>query len=298
MKCLVTGGAGFIGSNLVDKLIDLGHSVIVIDNSSNNVFWNNMADNYQLNVSDYELIEPLFDGVDYVFHLAAASRVQQSIDNPFFSIQNNIVGTASVLEASRKHNVKRVIYSSTSSAYGRNPLPNIETQISDCLNPYSVSKVAGETLCSMYYKLFGLESVILRYFNVYGHRQPESGDYPTLIGIFASQKRNGLPLSIVGTGDQRRDFINVADVIDANIRAAMSDIPDNLIGTVFNIGYSKNYSVNDIANMFNHDKIYVDQKPGEAFETLANIDKANMYLNWYPKIRIDEWISSYLSEEK
>ena len=294
MKFLVTGGAGFIGSNLVDKLIDLGHSVIVIDNklteSDNPIFWNDSADNYEIDVSDYDLIEPLFDGVDYVFHLASVSRVQQSIDDPLLAIKTNVLGTASVLEACRKHNVKRMVYSSTSSAYGYNAVPNIETQDSDCLNPYSTSKVAGEMICSMYHKLFNVETIILRYFNVYGNRQPLGGKYTPLIGLFQTQKELGVPLSVTGNGEQRRDFINVIDVVDANIKAAMIDIPKDIIGTVFNVGSSQNYSVNEVAKMFNHDVVFIGSKPGEAIENLASIDKAVKYLNWTPSISLEQWI--------
>ncbi len=151
MKSLVTGGAGFIGSNLVDKLIELGHDVIVIDNesaeSNEQFYWNDKAQNYKYDIRDYENTRPLYDGVDYVFHLAAESRIQPAIENPINAISLNSVGTCTILQCAREAEVKRVIYSSTSSGYGMNPYPNVETQPDDCLNPYSVSKVNGEKLC-------------------------------------------------------------------------------------------------------------------------------------------------------
>ena len=160
MKALVTGGAGFIGSNLVDELIELGHDVIVIDNESavsNEIFyWNPKAKNYKYDICNYELTKELYFGVDYVFHLAAQARIQKTIDEPIETVRINSLGTATVLECSRKANVKRLVYSSTSSAYGKNLIPNIESQTNDCLNPYSVSKVNGEELCKIYTNLYGL----------------------------------------------------------------------------------------------------------------------------------------------
>jgi UDP-glucose 4-epimerase len=174
MKSLVTGGAGFIGSNLVDKLIEQGHEVIVIDNesaeSNEKFYWNDKAKNYVLDIRDYKNTRPLYDGVDFVFHLAAESRIQPAIENPIEAVSLNSVGTCTVLQCSREARVKRVMYSSTSSGYGMNQSPNIETQPDDCLNPYSVSKVNGEKLCKMYTSLYGLPTISFRYFNVYGER--------------------------------------------------------------------------------------------------------------------------------
>ena len=221
MKSLVTGGAGFIGSHIVDKLIELGHEVVVIDNesaqSNEEFYWNNKAQNYKYDIRDYEKTRPLYDDVDYVFHLAAESRIQPAIENPINAVSLNCVGTCTVLQCSREADVKRVIYSSTSSGYGFNEPPNHENQPDDCLNPYSVSKVAGEKLCKMYTELFGLKTIIFRYFNVYGERSPIRGQYAPVIGIFLRQKRDGESLTIVGDGEQRRDFTHVSDVVQANI---------------------------------------------------------------------------------
>jgi UDP-glucose 4-epimerase len=172
MKSLVTGGAGFIGSHIVDKLLEMGHEVIVIDNesaeSNEEFYWNDNAQNYKYDVRDYKNTRPLYEGVNYVFHTAAESRIQPAILNPIEAVSVNCVGTVTVLQCSREAGVQKVIYSSTSSGYGYNDSPNNEDQRDDCLNPYSVSKVAGEKLCKIYTDLFGLKTVFFRYFNVYG----------------------------------------------------------------------------------------------------------------------------------
>jgi UDP-glucose 4-epimerase len=295
MRMLVTGGAGFIGSNLVDRLIDLGHSVTVIDNESSDAhdhpYWNEKADNYKRDICDYINTREIYDGVDYVFHLAAEARIQPSIENPIKATATNTLGTNVVLQCAREAKVKRVMYSSTSAAYGRNPLPNIESQPDDCLNPYSVSKVNGEKLCSMYTELFGLETVIFRYFNAYGNRQPVRGQYAPVMGIFGRQKSEGDLLTIVGDGEQKRDFVNVLDIVEANILAAFANINPNNLGTVFNIGSATNYSVNEVASMYNHRAINIPDRMGEMRETLADISKARSVLDWYPKIGLQEWLS-------
>ncbi len=294
---LVTGGAGFIGSNIVDKLILDGHSVTVIDNecskSNNKFYWNNQANNYQFDICNYENIRPLFNKVDYVLHLAAESRIQPAIINPLLAVKTNSLGTATILQCSREAGVKRLVYSSTSSAYGFNTFPNHENQIDDCLNPYSASKVSGEKLCTMYNNLFNLETVILRYFNVYGPRNPSKGQYAPVISIFKRQKDNNEPLTIVGTGEQRRDFTHVNDVVNANILASTMKIEKKFLGTVFNIGSGKNYSINEIATMFNHETINIPSRIGESEITLADNSKAKNILSWYPKFDI----KTYIKEE-
>jgi UDP-glucose 4-epimerase len=273
MKYLVTGGAGFIGSNIVDFLIKNNQEVIVIDNESSDAheqfYWNNKAKNYKYDICDYEKIFPLFFEVDVVFHLAAEARIQPCIINPQKAIETNIKGTFNVLESSRKNNVKRVIYSSTSSAYGlKNLTPSKEDMPKDCLNPYSVTKTCGEELCSMYTKLYGLETVIFRYFNVYGERQPLRGQYAPVIGIFLKQKRNKESLTVVGDGLQRRDFTNVEDIVKANYLA--SDLNNKeCVGQIINVGTSKNHSILEIAKMISENIIFIEYRIGEAKETLA-----------------------------
>lgn len=299
MRMLVTGGAGFIGSNLVDRLIDLGHSVTVIDNESSDAhdhpYWNIKADNYKRDVCDYPNTRELYEGIDYVFHLAAESRIQPTIENPVKATLVNTLGTNVVLQCAREAGVKRVMYSSTSAAYGKNPLPNIESQPDDCLNPYSVSKVNGEKICSMYTNLFGLETIIFRYFNAYGNRQPIRGQYAPVMGIFGRQKSEGEPLTIVGDGKQKRDFVNVLDIVEANIIAATAEIPKNILGTVFNIGSSTNYSINEIADMYDHPVIHIDPRLGEMEATLANTDKSKNILNWSANVSLEEWLKCRLT---
>ena len=237
-KCLVTGGCGFIGSNIVDRLISDGHEVIVLDNKSadNAKFFVNEKAQYACqDISNYQLTNTFYAGVDYVFHLAAESRIGPSIDNPLDTVQKNCLGTATVLQCARKWEVKKVMYSSTSSGYGNNPHPNVETQPDDCLNPYSVTKIAGEKLCKMYTDLFGMKTVTFRYFNVYGDRAPRTGQYSPVIGIFFRQRDAGEDLTIVGDGEQRRDFVHVSDVVSANLAAAFNDVDDEYYGQVYNV---------------------------------------------------------------
>jgi UDP-glucose 4-epimerase len=310
MKCLVTGGAGFIGSNLVDKLINDGHDVTVIDNESSDChdkfYWNDKANNYKYDICDYIMCSSVFEKhqPDIVFHIAAEARIQPSIINPLKTIEVNIIGTGTILELSRKYNVKRVIYSSTSSAYGRKNIPPLsEDMVNDCLTPYSVSKTSGEELCKIYSKLFNLETIILRYFNVYGERQPLKGQYAPVIGIFLRQKKAGESLTIVGDGLQRRDFTHIEDVVNANIKAAQFKAPEYIIdndikytkyewGQIYNIGTGKNYSILEIANMISYNQKFITERPGEARVTLANNSKIQKHFGWIPKISLEEWIKN------
>lgn len=298
MKVLVTGGAGFIGSNLVDKLLEKNYEVVVIDNEYSDAhdqfYWNDKAQNYKYDIRDYENTRPLYDGVDYVFHIAAEARIQPSIENPINAISINSVGTCTVLQCARESGVKKVMYSSTSAAYGMNQPPNVETQLDDCLNPYSVSKVNGEKLCKMYTDLFGLKTVVFRYFNVYGERQPIRGQYAPVIGIFLRQNSLREPLTIVGDGTQRRDFVYVGDVVNANILASSVDIDEELYGTVFNVGSGKNYSVNEIANVISNNTINIPSRIGEAKFSLCNNEKLIKFLGWESKMDVLSWIKTQL----
>ena len=301
MKSLVTGGAGFIGSNLVDQLIKIGHKVVVIDNEYSDVheqfYYNDKAEYHNYDIRD-EATRNLYDGVDYVFHLAAEARIQPAVLNPIEAVSINSVGTCTVLQFAREAKVKRVIYSSTSSGYGLNETPNVEAQPDDCLNPYSVSKVNGEKLCSMYTNLFGLKTIILRYFNVYGNRHPLKGQYAPVIGIFLRQLRDGEPLTIVGDGEQRRDFTNVLDVVEANVLAATKDLDDNAFGQVYNVGTGINHSINEIAEMISDNIEYIPPRLGEARVTLAHISRIKGTLGWEPKIKLEDWIESALPKDE
>jgi len=294
-KCLVTGGCGFIGSNIVDRLISDGHEVIVLDNKSSDsakFYVNDKAQYAKQDISNYQLTNTFYSGVDYVFHLAAESRIGPSIENPIETVQKNCLGTATVLQCARENGVKKVIYSSTSSGYGNNPYPNVETQPDNCLNPYSVTKIAGEKLCEMYTDLFGLKTVIFRYFNVYGDRAPRRGQYSPVIGIFLRQRDSGEELTIVGDGEQRRDFVHVSDVVSANITAAMSDISDEHYGQVYNVGSGKNYSVNEIASWISEKQIHLPERIGEVRVSLANVDKIKNVFGWEPQVNLEDWVRS------
>ena len=301
MKSLVTGGAGFIGSNLVDKLVKLGHKVVVIDNEYSDVheqfYYNEKAEYHNLDIRD-EATRNLYDDVDYVFHLAAEARIQPAVLNPIEAVSINSVGTCTVLQFAREAKVKRVIYSSTSSGYGLNEPPNVEAQPDDCLNPYSVSKVNGEKLCSMYTNLFGVKTIILRYFNVYGNRHPLKGQYAPVIGIFLRQLRDEEPLTIVGDGEQRRDFTNVLDVVDANILAATKQLDDDAFGQVYNVGTGINHSINEIASMISDNTEYIPPRLGEARITLAHNSRIKGTLGWEPKIKLEDWIESALPKDE
>ena len=301
MKYLVTGGAGFIGSNIVSTLLEGGHQVVVIDNESSDAHhtfhWQDQAENHKLDICDYEKILPLFDGVDTVFHCAAEARIQPAIINPLLAVKTNSYGTCSVLQAAREMGVRRVVYSSTSSAYGlENVPPNIETQREDCLNPYSVSKVSGEKLCKMYYDLFGLETIVFRYFNVYGQRQPLKGQYAPVVGLFLEQWKRGEPLTIVPDGEQRRDYTHVSDVVYANILA--STVGKNACGEVYNVGTGTNFSVNELAKMISDNTIMIEPRLGEAKVTLANNSKLRRVMRWEPSVKLEEWVKMEMEKMK
>src|SRR6056300_1760823 len=245
MKSIVTGGAGFIGSHIVDKLIELGHEVVVIDDQSatahEQFYFNDKATYHGISINNPN-VATLFQDVDYVFHLAAESRIQPALENPELAIETNVLGTCKILQYALEYGIKRVMYSSTSSAYGLNGImPLVETMKKDCLNPYSITKIAGEDFCKMYNNLYGLETVIFRYFNVYGERQPTNGQYAPVIGLFQKQFANKQTMTVVGDGQQTRDYIHVSDVANANISAMTA--PKEACGEIFNIGTALNCSV-------------------------------------------------------
>lgn len=295
MRSLVTGGCGFIGSHIVDELINLGHDVIVIDDlsaeSNNEFYYNDKALSYHISINDLELIRPLFKGVDNVFHLAAESRIQPTLERPMDACLTNFVGTCNVLQLSKEYGVKRFLYSSTSAGYGLvNPIPSVENFKRDCLNPYSVTKVAAEDLVRMYYTLWELPTVIFRYFNVYGERSPTKGQYAPVLGLFLKQKEEGQSLKIVGDGKQRRDFVHVKDVVQANIKAMQYEGNSSIFGEIFNVGSGKNHSILELAQLISRNFEFLAPREGEARDTLANISKIQEHLGYSPTINIEEWI--------
>lgn len=299
MRSLVTGGAGFIGSHIVDKLLALGHEVVVIDNESSKChhqfYYNNQATYHKLSITDFESTKDLYVGVDYVFHCAAEARIQNALTIPLGTVNTNVVGTATVLECAKAAGVKKIMYSSTSSSYGlKNTPPLEETMSEDCLNIYSLSKVAGENLCKLYAKMFGMKIVSFRYFNVYGPREPVKGPYALVVGKFLKQYLAGESLTIVPDGTQRRDFTHVDDVVNANILAMIVD--HNHYGEIFNVGTGVNHSVLELAAMISDNTTMIKPRVGEAYITLADNTKIKKVLGWEPTKNIKDYIKDELSK--
>lgn len=296
MKSIVTGGEGFIGSHVVDALVSLGHEVISIDDRSapeNDLFYRNDEAKYVTGDIRDKSLRNLYEKVDYVFHLAARSRIQPTLKSPEECFSVNVLGTQEVLEASRLAGVKKVIYSASSSFYGKTArVPFREDLLPGCTTPYSLSKWQGEQICSLYTNLYNLPTACLRYFNVYGPREPTRGQYAPVIGLFKRQAVSGSLITVIGDGSQRRDFTYVADVVEANIAAMNSEAS----GT-FNIGTGSNISVQEIAKIiakeFRSQITYLPERVGEARETLADTTKAKECLGWRAKKRIQDMILSY-----
>jgi UDP-glucose 4-epimerase len=299
-KAAVTGGAGFIGSNLVNKLINQGIEVLVIDDLSTgkkeNI--NPKAEFYFAGlhkISTVELTEKL-KGIDVVFHTAALARVQPSIIDPIGFNEVNVNGTLNLLKACVDANVKRVVYSASSSCYGNNKnFPTPETESKNPLSPYGLQKYIGEQYCKMFSEVYDIDTVSLRYFNVYGERMNLEGAYKLVIAIFAEQMMQGKPLTINNDGEQRRDFTYVGDVVDANILAATHK--EKLNGESFNVGNGDNFSVNELADMFGGEKTY-GNKVIEPFKTLADNTKIKTTLGWDPKGNLPTWVTQYKKELK
>ena len=298
MKHIVTGGCGFIGSNLVDKLIDLGHEVIIFDNISSGKVENinPKARFIEVDISEDYFDECIdwFDGVDTVFHTAARARVQPSIIDPISFNKTNVDGTLTLLKMAVDSGVRRFVYSASSSAYGNtNVLPTPESHSTNPLSPYGAQKLMGEIYCKTFSQVYDIETVSLRYFNVYGERQLLEGAYCLVMGIFLQQRLNNKPMTIRGDGEQRRDFTYVSDVVDANIKASQSDKVGK--GEVINVGNGNNRSVNQIADMIGGDRITIDPVV-EPRETLADNTKAHELLDWKPTMIIEDWVKQYKKE--
>ena len=299
MKYVITGGAGFIGSNLVERLVKEGNEVHVIDNFSFGKLenCNKKAHYYNIDLSqksNFNQVKEVCKNADSVFHLACIARVQPSIKNPVEYEMNNTISTVNILKASVESNVRRFIYSSSSSVYG-NPtnLPLKEDFKTNPLSPYGAQKLYGEILCKTFSKVYGLETVSLRYFNVYGEKQNIDGAYALVIGIFLNQKSNEKSLTVRGDGSQRRDFTYVGDVVRANILASNSEHVGS--GEIINIGNGKNKSINEIASYVGGKIKYIEPVL-EPFETLADNLKAKKLLNWEPKQDVKSWIKDYIKK--
>jgi len=306
MKYIVTGGAGFIGSNLVDRLLEDGHEIVIVDNLENKEsrlrvesreFPNWTNDNPLILKEDIASITDFssFSNADGMFHLAALPQVQPSINNPLKYNYVNVNGTLNMLVACKEMGIKRFVFSSSSAVYGDiKTLPAKETSELNPVSPYGLHKLIGEQYCQLFQKIYDMETFSLRYFNVFGPRQPFSGPYSLVIGKFANQLSNKLPITINGGGEQRRDFIYVGDVVDANILCMnIEHNPKSII----NIGSGCNISVNELADMLSKTAPRINAPPViEPFLTLADITKAKNLLSWSPKVKLEDWIESYKKE--
>lgn len=283
---LVTGGAGFIGSHLAERLRQSGHKVRVLDNLSQGCreWVHPSSDFIEGDLTDLATCRRACQDAAGVFHLAAMSKVAPSIDKFEFCTEQNIIGTQNLLIAARDAHVRKLVYSGSSTYYGNGAPPQAETALPNCLNPYAVSKYVGEQFCEVFTRLYRLPTVSLRYFNVYGPRQPAVGAYALVLGIFLDQHRRGEPLTVHGDGSQRRDFIHVSDVVEANLAAYGGDIE----GTVMNVGSGTNISIQEIADMISPHQVRLPRRTGDAEVTLADISRIRRLLGWEPRVSFAE----------
>lgn len=288
-KVIVTGGAGFIGSNLVDKLIDIGIEVIVLDNLSTGKK-ENINPKAEFIKCDISEVNPMFLNVDTIFHLAAKTAVQESIENPKIYNETNLKGTINMLEMARRCNIKRFIFSSSSSIYGDTEIPTKEINKKQPMSTYALTKLVGEEYCKLYSKLYDIDTVSLRYFNAYGNRMNNEGGYKLVLPIFKEQFLNKQPLTINNDGKQKRDFVNVLDICEANILCGKYENKFN--GEAYNVGQGNNHTINEVADMFGSEKKY-GNKVIEPFETLADISKIKNKLKWKPTYNLKSWIQNY-----
>ena len=298
MKVLITGGAGFIGSHLSDKLIKLGHKVIIIDNLSNGRLNNieHLLDNknfkfHELDIINLEDIRSIFKDVDWVFHLAGIGDIVPSIENPKQYYDCNVTGTLNVLESSRAVGVKKIIYAASSTCYGiPDNYPTAETADIRPQFPYALTKYMGEELIMHWSQTYNIPAISLRLFNVYGPRSRTSGAYGAVFGVFLAQKLAEQPYTIVGDGKQTRDFTFVSDIAAAFIAAAESDVS----GEIINIGSDNTYSVNRLVELLEGDVVHIPKRPGEPDCTWADISKARKLLDWKPKVSLEEGVGIVL----
>ena len=294
---LVTGGAGFIGSNLVDELLARGLTVRVIDifatGSRKNL--NPRAELIEADVRDGEAIRPAFAGIDCVFHVAALPRIPLSIAQPVETHMTNVVGTLNVLIAAREAKVRRVIYSGSSSVYGdQATMPLVETMTPNPLNPYALQKYVGEQYTRMFHRLFAMQTLTLRYFNVYGPRMASEGAYVTVVSAFLAARKRGEPLAIHGDGEQTRDFTHVSDIVAANVLAMDSSVAD---GRAINVGAGRNISVNRIAELIGGPRVQMEPRAGDMRNTLADTTEASRMLGWRPRVSVEDGVKRLLQAE-
>jgi UDP-glucose 4-epimerase len=296
-KAIVTGGAGFIGSHVADKLIEAGHQVAVVDNLllGKKEFVNKKAKFYKADIRDLGKLKKIFKGADVVFHLAADPRLPISIEDPATTHEINVTGTLNVLIAAKECGVKKVIFSSSCTVYDANgeiPFNELVSALGS-ISPYGLHKLMGEQYLRLFHQLYGLKTICLRYFNVFGPRKLSTGAYPMVIPIFLSQRKAGKRLTIVGDGLATRDYVHVSDVAEANIKAWQSDIED---GRGINIGSGRQISVNEIAKMIGGPLENIPPRPGEMKFVEANIDQAKLLLGWTPKVKFEDGLTELKKE--
>lgn len=298
-RVLITGGAGFIGSHLVDECLKRGHDVTVLDNLSVGRIRNLEAHREnpkfrfaQVDVANLDAIHPYFERIDWVFHLAARADIVPSIQMPLVYHSANVDGTISVLEAARERGVKRLVYAASSSCYGlAEKYPTPETAPIRPEYPYALTKYLGECYVLHWEKVYKLPSVSLRFFNVFGPRARTSGTYGAVFGVFLAQKLNGKPLTVVGDGKQTRDFTYVADAVRALLAAAESDVS----GEVFNVGSGGTYGVNQLVSLLGGETVNIPKRPGEPDCTFADISKIKRVLGWVPSVKFEDGVKELLA---
>jgi len=293
---VVTGGSGFIGSHLVDYLLANDNKVIILDNlSTGNI--NNLSEQAKefLVYKDVSMCMPqelnrICENANGIFHMAAIPSVQQSIDDAIKTLNSNLISTIKMLEVAKKHSIK-FVYSSSSAVYGNiYSSPISEHHAVSPISPYALNKYQGEEYCKLYSEIYDVDTVILRYFNVYGSRMNNVGAYRSVLSVFLDSYKKKQSFNIVNDGKQRRDFVHVSDVINANILSMNNSVT---IQIPINIGAGKNYSINEIADLFGAEKHY-GEKRIEPNQTLANIGRANLLLKWKPLVSLEEWIKEQL----
>lgn len=299
MKAIVTGGCGFIGSHMVDRLVQEGMEVLIIDNlssgSQKNIEHhknNPKVQFHRQDISNYNAIQPLFKDVDCVFHLAALADIVPSIERPFAYHNSNVNGTITVLEAARSNHVKRLIYSASSSCYGiPDKYPTAETAEIRPQYPYALTKNVGEQYCLHWQQVYKMNITCMRFFNVYGPRARTAGTYGAVFGVFLAQKLNGKPYTVVGDGKQTRDFTFVTDIVNACFIAAQNM---NCSGEIMNVGSGNTYSVNRLVELLGGKVNYIPKRPGEPDCTFADISKIKRVLGWLPKVSLEEGVKIML----
>lgn len=297
MKAIVTGGAGFIGSHLVDKLLQEGYSVVVLDNFSTGRHENlNHQKNSNIkiikaDISDLDLIKPFFEGIDHVFHLGALADIVPSIVNPQAYFRTNVDGTFSVLEASRIAGVKKIVYAASSSCYGiPDVFPTPESSVIQPQYPYALTKYLGEQLVLHWGHVYKLPVISLRLFNVFGPRSRTSGSYGAVFGVFLAQKLNNKPFTVVGDGTQTRDFVFVTDIANAFFMAANSACKQE----VMNVGSGSTHSINSLIELLEGKVIHIPKRPGEPDCTFADTTKIRKLLGWSPKVSFEQGVKAVL----